>query len=345
MGDAISDHCFVLQAALRRQGASSTLYARHLDDQVAGRVKVWTDYRRPSGRSLLLYHYSIGSELTNWVLHQDVPLALIYHNLTPAHYVAGYNDALAALLRQGREELPLLRDRVSLAIADSEYNRQELAELAFPHPTVLPILLNTGRLDQPLLPAIAARYQQTTNLLFVGRISPSKRQDNLIRLFAHYRHVINPDSKLILVGSANGMEVYLQQLRHLAEALGIAKGVDFVGHVPDHQLATYYRVAHVFISMSEHEGFGVPLVESMYLGVPVLALARTAVPVTLGNAGILFHHHTWDVLAELTHLLATDEYLRQRILTVQRQRLASLTPDVVLPQHLAAVGQALFQSP
>jgi L-malate glycosyltransferase len=338
VGDAISDHCFSLQAQLRKWGAHSSIYVRHLDERLVGRVNVWTDYRRPGGPALVLYHFGISSELTPWMLDrldQDIPVVLIYHNVTPAHYVEGYNPELAQLLRQGRAELPLLRSRVILAAGDSEYNRLELEELGYEQTCVLPILLNTQRLDHESLPAITARYRRTTNLLFVGRITPNKRQDDLIRLYAHYRSVIDPHSRLILVGSARGMEVYLQQLQRLAANLGVADGVDFVGHVTDRELASYYRVAHLFISMSEHEGFGVPLVESMYMGVPIVARAATAVPWTLGSAGALVKRLDIPVVAELIHLMSTDVALRTRIIHSQRARYAALTPVVVAEQYLS----------
>ena len=91
--------------------------------------------------------------------------------------------------------------------------------------------------------------------------------------------------------------------------------------------------------MSEHEGFGIPLVEAMRFGVPIVAYASTAVPETMGGAGILVRQKRFAVVAELIHLLQTDAELRQRIVDRQRERARVFAPEVVI----AAFRQLLEQ--
>jgi glycosyltransferase involved in cell wall biosynthesis len=81
--------------------------------------------------------------------------------------------------------------------------------------------------------------------------------------------------------------------------------------------------------MSEHEGFGVPLVEAMLMGVPVLAHRAAAVPDTLGGAGVQFGEKRVDEVAEMAHLLATDDGLRSAVLAGQRERLQAFAPAAV----------------
>ena len=105
--------------------------------------------------------------------------------------------------------------------------------------------------------------------------------------------------------------------------------MSFAGRVSLNALRTYYETADLFLYASRHEGFGVPLVESMYFDVPILAYNATAVPETLGDAGVLFDAFAYPEVAEMVHLLATDAGLRQAIIAGQRRRLVDFTPDHV----------------
>ena len=125
------------------------------------------------------------------------------------------------------------------------------------------------------------------NLLFVGRVIPNKRIEDVIRFFHAYKTYFNPRSRLLLVGAHSGFERYLSLLHHFIATIG-AKDVHLVGHVSNEELVAYYELADVFVCASEHEGFCVPLVESFHMGVPVIAYAATAVPSTMDGAGILY---------------------------------------------------------
>jgi glycosyltransferase involved in cell wall biosynthesis len=178
-------------------------------------------------------------------------------------------------------------------------------------------------------------------LLFVGRLVPNKRQDDLIKLLYFYRR-ITPTARLLLVGDPWVPE-YANWLRALAADLKLGEAVLIRGHVSQPELVTYYRLASLYVSMSEHEGFGKPLLESMHLGLPVLAYAAAAVPGTLGGAGWLFRHKHFESLAEVVHLLVNDVVLRQRLVTRQAARAQQfLEPNVrrVWGQYLAQVQAA-----
>ena len=105
--------------------------------------------------------------------------------------------------------------------------------------------------------------------------------------------------------------------------------VTFLGHVAHDDLLACYAAASVFVSLSEHEGFGVPLVESMLMRVPVVAYRCTAVGDTLGGAGLQFSSKSLPEMAEAAHLLTTDAQLRARVLAGQDERLASFAPDAI----------------
>jgi glycosyltransferase involved in cell wall biosynthesis len=112
----------------------------------------------------------------------------------------------------------------------------------------------------------------------------------------------------------------------------------FTGPVSDAELAAYYRHAAVYVSMSEHEGFCVPLVEAMAADVPVLAYAAAAVPDTLGGAGVQFAPKDLEFAAELLGQLTFDDDFRARVIAGQRRRLSDFG-DARITRELAALLQ------
>jgi glycosyltransferase involved in cell wall biosynthesis len=187
---------------------------------------------------------------------------------------------------------------------------------------------------------VLARYGDgCANWLFVGRIVPNKRQDDLIRTLAYYQHQIDPTARLLLVGSFFDTPGYHSELERLARRLA-ATNVEFCGMAPDDALGAYYRVATGYVSMSEHEGFGLPLLEAMHIGVPVIAYAAAAAPGTLGQAGVLIHRKRFEVVAELLWLIATDADLRAQLVARQRERVTEFAPDQVA-RHLRNMVESL----
>jgi glycosyltransferase involved in cell wall biosynthesis len=162
------------------------------------------------------------------------------------------------------------------------------------------------------------------NVLFVGRLAPNKAIEDLVTAFAHYRHCVQPRSRLIHVGSFAGAERYYQMVRKRAQDMGAGDTV-FAGAVPQSSLNAFYRIASVFLCMSEHEGFCIPVIEAMHMRVPVLAYAAGAVPETLDGAGILFREKRFPWIAEMIGLLATDPELRESVLERQAARVARYT--------------------
>jgi glycosyltransferase involved in cell wall biosynthesis len=207
-----------------------------------------------------------------------------------------------------------------LGLGISHYDERELQELGFAPTGVLPIPLDKSCYDKEPNLDILRRYRNGgPNLLFVGRLAPHKHQGDLIKLLYHYRR-INPSARLFLVGSP-WIPTYARWLQDLAGELGVDENIVFTGHISQRDLVTYYHLADVFVSMSEHEGLGLPLIESMYFNVPVLAYAAAAIPETLDKTGILFHHKNYEALAEVIDILLHNHDLRQRLLSHQRERL------------------------
>jgi glycosyltransferase involved in cell wall biosynthesis len=319
-GDAITGYALVLRRWLQEDGFRSEIYAESIAPALANEVRTYLEYRPRSRGETVILHQSIGSDVVDHLLSLDASYVLIYHNVTPPEFLQDVDPMLADQLARGRSQLTALRDGTLLGLADSPYNESELQQLGYSPTGVMPIPLDESRYDLEPNPDLLARHQDSgPNLLFVGRVVPNKRPEDLIKLLYHC-HRITPSAKLFLVGSP-WVPMYASWLQDLTEELGLDDNVVFAGHVSQRDLVTYYHLADAYISMSEHEGLGLPLIESMYFDLPVFAYAAAAVPGTLGKTGILFHHKDYEALAELVHIVIGDADLKRRILAHQRERL------------------------
>jgi glycosyltransferase involved in cell wall biosynthesis len=249
---------------------------------------------------------------------------LVYHNITPPEYFVDVHKLLVRLCSHGRRELGAYVPRCDLALGDSEFNRQDLQDLGFPETGVLPVVPDFSHLDLPPNDLVARGFDDAwTNIVFVGRVIPNKRIENLIRFFAAYKTRYNPRSRLLIVGSSGGFERYLTMLHDLVGRLRLPD-VHFTGHVSNEELTAYYDVADVFLCASEHEGFCVPLMEAFYKRIPVVAWARTAVPATMDGAGVLYERDDPEEVAALIDLVVGDTALQERIVAGQDDALARL---------------------
>jgi glycosyltransferase involved in cell wall biosynthesis len=329
VGDAVSDQVFIIQRWLREMGFDSEVYSERIQPELADRVRPARDYRPESPESCGIHHHAVGSNIADRLNDLALPQILIYHNITPPQFFAYADPIMAAQLTKGRRQLEEMRPRTLLALGDSGYNERELRELGYSPTGTLPIVLDESRYRVPVDAALAAECDAARPLvLFVGRFAPNKRQEDLLKLHYCLRR-LSPGARLVLAGNTS-FEAYVEWQKQFACELGLDENaVHFAGHVSQGEMITYYRHADVYVSMSEHEGFGKPLIESMYFGLPVIAYASTAVPDTLGDAGILFHEKHYEALAELVNLVASDDALRRRVIARQTQRVkAFLEPQV-----------------
>ena len=344
-GDAIGHEVLGIQRVLRAAGYDSEIFVETADPRLED---LTYDYRdlvdasRPD--NLLLHHFSIGSRASRVAFALPDRMALIYHNITPPQYFVGVHDKLVELCWKGRRELGAYIDRCDLALGDSEFNRAELEGLGFPRTGVLPVVPDFSHLDAaPDFRVAGAFDDEWTNLLFVGRMIPNKRIENVIRIFHAYRTRINPRSRLLLVGSYGGFEKYLAMLQGMIGELG-TPDVHFAGHVSNEELAAYYQVADLFLCASEHEGFCVPLVEAFHMRVPVLAYAASAVPATLDGGGVLYEDRHPGHVALLADAVLSDHALQERVLAAQDAALDRLAKKDFGGTLLSFVDQ-VFRAP
>ena len=337
-GDAIGDSARRVRDFLRRMGHESDIFSLTIDDGLRHDIRPFSDPASRSG-DVTIFHFALPSPMSAAFAALPHGRVLQYHNVTPARFFAPYAPSLFRLASIARDELTGLAPVTDLALGDSAYNRHELDDIGFTRTGVMPIAVDTERLTsaprQPVLEEILD--DGLVNFLFVGRIAPNKKIEDHIRLAEQYKRYIDAYYRFIFVGRYDVVPRYYAAIRSLLDEYKMLEDrFIFTGPVPDAELAAYYRASSVYVSLSEHEGFCVPLVEAMAMDVPVLAYSAAAVPDTLGGAGVQFVPKDLEYAAELLGMLAFEDSPREEVLAGQRRRLRDFG-EPAIQQRLATM--------
>lgn len=327
-GDAVSHDVLGMAAWLRRHGCTATIYAGFVHPGLRGEARHVGAYRHhlDATDDVLLYHHSVGWPVGFLFWKESGNRKVLrYHNITPGHFLQSCDPPTAELCRKGAAEtVHLSRSRPDLALAASDYSAKELARLADrPYPIeVVPPFHALGDLDDlPIDDDLAKRLRGTINLLFVGRVSPHKGHRRLLRVLAHCRHLLGAAVQLHVVGGFDErLKLYYADLKSEIRTRRLQGAVHFAGKVSSRQLKTYYEYADVFLCLSEHEGFCVPLVEAMRHGVPVVAYGGSAIDSTLGDAGLVWPQPEPLLAAESVRLIVEGSRVRASLVRSQRER-------------------------
>lgn len=309
------------QRALRHLGCSGQLYAGEVGAAWRSLVRPLSELRVERD-DLILYHHGIASPLAGKLLHLPARKAVVFHNITPSRFYEG--TQLEEPLIAGRAQLAAMADFVELSIGVSDFNANELRAAGHRNVHVVPLFVEPERFTAAQVDLSLAKKLSTAGrprVVSVSRVVPHKRMEDLVSLHEELRRIA-PEAELWVVGGYSAGNAAFKALRARAEAVG---GVRFLGRVSHAELVAAYRSADVFVSMSEHEGFGVPLVEAMAADVPVLAFGAAAVTETMGGRGIVFDEKHFAALAEVVQLLVRDEAMRARVIAGQRERIAELS--------------------
>jgi len=340
-GDAISGETLAIRRLLQAKGISSEIYCLHAAAALKKIAKSHQSFAEDAAsavkqnrRVVAILHYSIASPLNEIFLKTpNIQRVLIYHNLTPAHWYESYNPRVTKDLVIGRDELPQLLKQTDLAIADSEFNASELVEIALNslnkkiHCEVLPLVIDTQKWSIATESSIEANLKAHggMNILSVGRLAPNKCLEDVLKAFYFYHHKINKKSRLWLIGGDSDTELYSFELRALVSELRLKEAVSFLGVVSDQTLKAFYENCHLYMCMSEHEGFCVPLIESMHFGMPVIAHDSCAVAETLGEAGFLIREKSPAKTAELMNIVLEDASVRDPAVSSGKKRVENFS--------------------
>ncbi len=314
------------QRALRHLGVLGDVFAGEVERGYEAIVRP-AEALRPAADDFVLYHHGIASGLVAKVLHLRCRRGVVFHNVTPARFYPG--TRLEEALITGRAQLTALAPHVELSIGVSQFNARELEASGHRNVKVVPLLVEAERFASALANrALLEKLSRlgAPRLLSVGRVVPHKRVEDVLALHAELRRIA-PTAQLVVAGGFDAGHARFKALARRAKDLG---GVTFLGRVTHAQLVAAYRSASVFVSMSEHEGVGVPLLEAFASEVPVMAFGAAGVPETMGGQGVTFDEKHFAALAEVAHTLATDEVLRADVIAGQRERVEAFSLAAVI---------------
>ncbi|GLI45399.1 glycosyltransferase [Methanoculleus bourgensis] len=319
-GDAVTNSMLFIRSILRKLGFNSEIYVQYVAPELENELLPYNKYVSQEDQ-VLFVHHSMGHELMDWISQLPDEKYLIYHNITPESFFpfGSPNNYYSQL---GRKQLDVLKQVVKGSICDSYLNRQELIQRGYENTTVIPLLINIDDLwNKRWNQDIEIRYSNYFNLLFVGRIAPNKCQHDIVEIGRQLRSILRIPFKMHLIGGYDPNDGYYQDLLNRIHQYNLSDVINITGKIPDEDLYGYYRVADLFLCMSEHEGFGVPLVEAMEFNVPVIAYNSSNIPYTLGDAGILINEKQHTEIAHLIEYLLKHRSLLRRIIECQRQHL------------------------
>ena len=346
-GDAVGNDTRAIYRILKEKGYDTVIGAEAVDRRIPkDEAMELKDLPEIRPEDLVIYHASTGSKLNFDITGYPGRKIMIYHNITPPGFFRRYNKQARENMEYGYEGIRYLKDKFEYCIADSGYNMQELRRMGYKCPIdVCPILIPFEDYDREPSKKVIDQYRDgKKNWLFVGRIAPNKKQEDVIRAFYCYQRDYEPESRLFLVGNAGGMETYEARLRNYIHTLGIDEKVIIPGHIPFDETLAYYRLADVFVCMSEHEGFCVPLAEAMHFGVPIAAYGCCAIPETLGNGGILLDSKEPEIAAAAANRVIRDGKLRAAILEGQKEMLKKYAYETVKEKLLGQLKEHLINS-
>ena len=347
--DATGTHTLKLRDILRRAGWRSEIFAEAVhDDLAADAYKHWMYPEHAAPGDVAVYQFTTSSAVAPYLAEQGLPLILDFHNFTSPELFAGWEPGNVARAAQAADDLALLAPGARLGLARSSYSEETLRQAGCRRTAVAPVLADYGRVTTKADPRVSAELKGRrtaeggADILFVGRVVPSKAQHELVKALWTYRRLYDPAARLHLVGGTSSY-AYSKALLDFVEDLGLAGAVRLAGEVSDAALASYYEEADVFLSLSVHEGFGVPLVEAMTAGLPIVArgAGAGAVTQTVADAALLLESGDPAYVAAALHRVCTDDALRRALIDNGRRRAAQLQGERVAHQYVEAIASVV----
>ena len=345
-GDGVTNGMFFTRRLLRELGFVSEIYSDYIPPALIREVRPLREFK-PGSNDLLFMHHCLGYDNCKWLEELTIPKVMVYHNITPSHLLPEEGGA-RRLSILGRQQLAQWSTHYIGAIGDSEYNSAELREACYQNVATIPMLVDVEKIRHAEWDrSVLAPFRDSLNLLFVGRVCENKHQIELIEMLDEFLHFTDQPVRLILAGGTTS-ELYRQRIEALIKTRHLEDHVVLAGKVSDAALLALYRTADAFVCMSEHEGFGMPLIEAMLFDVPVIAHAISSIPDTLGEGGLMLKDDNPREAAALLHLLLSEPAIRRRVIAAQRRNLQRFDPDHLqrqLSDYLVQIGVEVPRPP
>ncbi len=335
-GDAIGNDVIAKKHVIGEMGIETEIYAMGIASKVTEPGAYLIDSMpKVNEDDIVIYHMGNGSPVNHMVTELNCRKIMVYHNITPYEFFGIDNIASSENCRRGLEDMQNhMKGKFDAYIADSQFNKSDMVRMGYKEDLidVIPVIVPFDDYRQEPDPDMVRKLSDgVTNIIFVGRIAPNKKQEDIIRAFAYYKENVNPKSRLILAGSHDANGVYYKDIVSYAGELGV-EDVIFPGHITFAEILAIYRTAHVFLCMSEHEGFCVPLLEAMTFDVPVIAYDACAVPETIGGASVVVDDKDPVFLSAVINEVAVNGEMRSAIIKAQRERLEDFSYERIKKQ-------------
>lgn len=334
--DAVGGHAVEVAGVLTDMGLATTAYAGLVSPDVSVHAEPFERWR-PSPGAISLYHLATGSPIADRLAISGQPLVVDHHNITPPEWFRPWDPELTTQASWGRSQLARLAPLAAFGIADSTVNADDLRRAGCADVIVSPVILDPARTADDAVPPPRTR---THDWLFVGRLAPNKGQVVLVRAVATLARLGETDARLHLVGGSSPAS-YEDAVRRLAVELGVDDRVVIHGSLDDAALVALYRRCGVFVCASGHEGFGVPLIEAMAHGLPVVAVRSTAVPETVGGAALLVDEPDPLQIALAARRATHDTSVRDLLTSRGTARAAAFDRRVTRARFRSALETAL----
>lgn len=337
-GDGVSNGMFFTRGLLREMGYTSHIYCDLVQDEVRDEVLSISELQL-SSEDILLVHHSLGYENSAWLKDIKARKVLVYHNITPPQFLP--DNGLPELSILGRQQLGLWAQDFQAAIGDSELNSSELRAANYANVVTIPLLVDVTRWQQHAYnTSLMNSLRGAHNILFVGRLCEHKHQLQLLEMFNEVRHFSSQPVRLILAGGVTSLP-YQEEVRARITTMQLDGQVLMTGKISEEDLLALYRSADAYVSLSEHEGFGMPLIEAMLHDVPVIARATAGVTDTMGKAGILLDANVGPAqCAAHVQMVLTEPAFRRSLITGQRENIQRFS-RVQIKENLQAFLQTL----
>lgn len=321
VGDAITNEMLLIKDILIKNGYDSEIYAEHIAEPLKKDIKDIKSYKGDKD-SILIVHHSMGTDMFDHVVSLPDKKILIYHNITPEHFFE--DETIKKYIRIGLKQTRDYNKYIDVAYADSNFSRKEMIDMGYKDVGIIPVQVSLDRFDHvDLKEALDKELQKQHNIIFVGRVVKNKKQVDVIKTFAVYHRYFDLNAKLFIIGDTSNRQ-YVNEVNETINEFELSQNIVLTGKVDESSLKTYYKNACVFLCMSEHEGFGVPLLEAMKMNVPLLAFDSSAILETMGGAGIGFDEKNYSMLAALINEINTNEVLHDNIIKIQNKRIEKL---------------------
>jgi len=318
LADAIGHDVIEEFNCLQEEGIEAYIYAEGCSDETEKLISEDSINLLSDKDTVLIYHHSIfwdnGIELLE---NAQCKKIIRYHNVTPEHYFLPYSlELFKSCLFARRLNRELVNLDFDMLLSTSAFNARDFTNIGFPEERcrVLAPFHKIHEFDNTKadIATLDRLNDGKINIFFCGRVVPNKGHKHLLYTAYYSKILFDENIRFVIAGTFDErLTKYWDEIKTLSNTLGLSNVVEFVGKVSFNELKSYYLASHAFLLLSEHEGFCVPILESQYFKLPIIAYNSSAIKETMGDNQLTYDSLDYDVIASSIHTLYNDAEARQ----------------------------------